>query len=379
MESSLRALLVEDSADDAELLTRALRKSGYDVHARRVETATEFSEAITSERWDVILSDFSLPGFGGLAALRILQESGLDLPFIIVSGTLGEAIAVEVMKAGAHDYFAKGHVVRLGAAIDREMREAARRRERASEKAREEEEREKLLQSLRETIAVRDAFLSIASHELRTPVTALQLQVQSLQRTGIRGDLDPRVVEARIATISSQVARLAKLVTSLLDATRLTGGHVPLSLEPVELMDLVTEELAALEPLLQQAKSDVRVTGEKVTGNWDRLRIQNAISNLLSNAAKFGEGKPVDITIHSDEKVARITVRDRGIGISAETVQKIFTKFERGVPREHYGGFGLGLWITKQCVTAHGGSIQVESLEEGSKFTIELPLQVTAA
>jgi signal transduction histidine kinase len=376
--SPLRALLVEDSADDAELLLRDLRRAGYDVCSLRVETASDFTAALADRSWDVILSDFSVPGFGGIAALEILKASGLDLPFIIVSGTVGEAVAVEVMKAGAHDYFAKGRLVRLGAAIDREVREAERRRERETEKARAEAEREQLLERLREAVAVRDNFMSIAAHELRTPITALQLQAQGLQRMSARGELpslSPSTLDAKVKTICGQVARLTTLVNSLLDVTRLTSGHVSLSLESVDLAEVIAEEISALDTVLHQSTSEIHSSGGTVVGHWDRLRIQTAISNLLSNAAKFGEGKPIDVTLASDGEVARVSVHDHGMGVPEEARERIFSKFERAVPREHYGGLGLGLWIAQQFAAAHGGTIRVESVAgEGSTFTLELPL-----
>ncbi len=316
MEVSLRTLLVEDNPDDAALLLRELKKSGYDVHSARVDTPAEFSAALMRETWDVVLSDFSMPGFSGLAALEILKASNLDLPFIIVSGTLGEAVAVEVMRAGAHDYFAKGHLVRLAAAIDREVRECAQRRERTAEKRRAEEERERLLDRLREAVAVRDTFLSIASHELRTPITALQLQIQGLQRISARGELSailPATFDAKLGTIGRQVTRLTTLISSLLDVTRITSGDVSLSRERVELAELVTEELAALEPVRRQTTSEIHVSGGPVVGDWDRLRIQTAIGSLLSNAIKFGEGKPIEVTIGTEGGVACIAVRDHGL------------------------------------------------------------------
>ncbi len=126
----LRVLLVEDSVDDATLILAALRRAGYDVHNQRVATAPAMQEALAQEPWDLILSDYAMPGFGGLEALAMLRDSGLDLPFLIVSGTIGEATAVEAMKAGAHDYLMKGNLARLGPAIEREWREAEVRRER---------------------------------------------------------------------------------------------------------------------------------------------------------------------------------------------------------------------------------------------------------
>lgn len=126
----LRVLLVEDSEDDAELLVATLRRAGYEPDYGRVDSAIELRQALAEREWEVVLSDYDLPGFGGLQALSLLRESGLDLPFIIVSGTIGEDTAVAAMKTGAHDYLMKGNLARLGPAIERELREAQVRRER---------------------------------------------------------------------------------------------------------------------------------------------------------------------------------------------------------------------------------------------------------
>src|SRR5437870_2214634 len=127
MKTSLRVLIVEDSEFDAQMIVSMLRKGGYEVTSERVETEPALRAALATKSWDMILADYNLPEFNAVAALRILQESGLDLPFIIVSGGIGEDIAVSAMKAGAHDYLMKGNLSRLVPAVERELREAANR------------------------------------------------------------------------------------------------------------------------------------------------------------------------------------------------------------------------------------------------------------
>src|SRR6266478_6725544 len=141
MKTSLHALIVEDSEFDAQMLVSMLRKGGYEVNSERVETEAALRAALENKRWDVILADYNLPEFDALAALKILQDSGLDLPFIIVSGGIGEDIAVSAMKAGAHDYLMKGNLSRLAPAVERELREAANRTsQRAAKRALQESE-----------------------------------------------------------------------------------------------------------------------------------------------------------------------------------------------------------------------------------------------
>jgi len=375
----LRALLVEDSEDDATLLRRELVRVGFDPDIERVATAADFGAALDREKWDIVLSDYSMPGFNGMAALEIVRSRELDVPFIIVSGTLGEDVAVEVIKAGAQDYFAKGRTGRLGSAIERELREVRARRDHEADRRRAEVERERLLADLTTAVQARDDFLSIASHELRTPLTGLQLQVQALARTCARdpaATMPTAAIESRVRAMARQVRRLTTLIEGLLDVTRITSGDPALSREEVALDELVVGMVNAAKELVEPSKPRISVDAEHIVGHWDPLRVETIVTNLVSNAIKFGRGQPVDVTLRRCGDAARLSVVDRGIGIPLGEQKRIFEKFERAVPRQHYGGFGLGLWIVRQLVAAHGGTICVESEEgRGSTFTVELPLR----
>ena len=157
MTKPLRVLVVEDSEDDALLLVRELQRNDYEVECERVETGEAMDAALENQAWDIIIADYSMPHFSGLEALKLLQQSALDLPFIIVSGAIGEDVAVEAMKAGAHDYLIKGNLIRLGPAVERELREAEVRRKRKQA----EEEREALIAELEGKNAELERFLTI--------------------------------------------------------------------------------------------------------------------------------------------------------------------------------------------------------------------------
>jgi DNA-binding NtrC family response regulator len=150
----LNLLIVEDSEDDALLLTKHLKKAGYDLHVTRVETELTMRKALAQGSWEVIISDYRMPSFSGIAALKLLQESGIDIPFIIVSGAIGEETAVAAMKAGAHDYLIKGNLARLAPAIERELKEAQIRQER------------------REMQQAKESFFTTLAHDLKTPIQA---------------------------------------------------------------------------------------------------------------------------------------------------------------------------------------------------------------
>jgi PAS domain S-box-containing protein len=253
--------------------------------------------------------------------------------------------------------------------------ELARRAAHAVENAR-------LYKEATRAIEVRDQFLSIASHELKTPLTPLQLHVQMLQKAC--GSLNERLLAERIGpkldSISRQVSRLASLIDDLLDISRITAGRMRLEREQVDLCDVVREVGSRFAAELSRAGGDLRIDAPApVVGVWDRLRLDQIVTNLLGNAIKFGMGKPIDVSVVASDGHATLTVRDHGIGIAPEDQARIFERFERAVAPRHYGGFGLGLWIVRQIVDALHGSISVDSrVGAGSVFTIDLPLQAPA-
>jgi len=229
----------------------------------------------------------------------------------------------------------------------------------------------------RDAIRLRDDFLSVASHELRTPLTSLRLTVEGLQRSLAKDEK----VAPKLHTAERQIGRLTDLIGQLLDVSRLVGGRLRLDLEDVDLVAVVTEIIARVQDLITRSGSRVDVhLPETCVGHWDALRIEQVVTNLLSNALKYGEGKPIDVDVALRGDVVELTVRDRGIGIDPAHQARIFERFERAVSIRHYGGFGLGLWITRQIVEALGGTVQVESAPgEGSVFIVELPRAASPA
>jgi PAS domain S-box-containing protein len=241
-------------------------------------------------------------------------------------------------------------------------------------------ERKRMEGELRKAVRDRDDFLSIASHELRTPLTTLNLEIQSLKR-----GIDKRAkniktsgrLERSAGVAENQINRLIMLVEELLDVSRLASGR--LQVEPIEfdLSELVREVANRLKPSLDAAGCALSIEAQaRAVGSWDRLRVEQVVANLLSNALKYGPGRPVEMSVTREMECACLRVRDHGIGIAPEDQRRIFQRFERAVPVSHYSGFGLGLWIAREIVGAHGGSIDVDSaIGRGSTFTVRLPLR----
>jgi PAS domain S-box-containing protein len=497
----LRIILIEDSDDDTDLILRHLREAGYDVTCDRVQTADEMSRALEKNPdCELVISDYSLPTFSAPLALTVLQGCGLDIPFIIVSGTIGEERAVSTMRDGARDFILKHDLSRLTPVIERELQESeARRLRRVAEQtykaselryrmivntAREgiwlvdarrkttfanrclaemlgfseqellgrefqeflepgqrdegtafferikragaeradfrlrsregksidalvsaaakvsdkegfhgcllmvtdvterkeiEKERTRLLDDLRAAVRMRDEFLSIASHELKTPLTSLKLQTQMRQRSVHRGDQTDFSLE-RLRTMfegdARHIERLTRLIDDMLDISRISTGKLNLQPEAFDLCDVAKDVVERYRPQFEDARCPVAVQCcDPVRGTWDRFRIEQVIANLLTNAAKYGASKPVLVSISREENLARLMVKDQGIGIARENQERIFQRFERAISANEISGLGLGLYIVKQIVDMHGGSIRVESeLNKGSTFIVDLPL-----
>jgi PAS domain S-box-containing protein len=241
---------------------------------------------------------------------------------------------------------------------------------------------EALALDLQKALQVRDDFLSVASHELKTPLTSLQLQLQLLWRSLPETDAhgNPHPARKRIESTRRPAERLHQLVNTLLDVSRIRADRLALERETVDFASLLQEVVARSEADASGAGCRLVLEAPApVIGRWDRLRLEQVVTNLLSNAIKYGASQPVELSVVQEGSTARLTVRDHGIGIAPEHQARIFQRFERAVSERHYGGFGLGLWIVRQIVESLGGTIRVESQPgQGATFTVSLPLEPPA-
>ena len=233
-------------------------------------------------------------------------------------------------------------------------------------------ENARLYLAAREAVVARDDFLAIAAHELRTPLSTLSLQLQALAAT--RGEeLAEAVAAGKLERAIKQTRRLASLIDSLLEVSRITAGRLTLHREPTELTAIVRDVAQRLSAAAEAAGCAVTVAAEKaVTGRWDPLRLDQVVTNLLQNAIRYAPGTAIEVSVEGDVRRARLAVRDHGPGIAPERRARIFERFEGGGQSQE--GLGLGLYITRQIVEAHGGRIRLESeVGAGTAFLVELP------
>ena len=240
-------------------------------------------------------------------------------------------------------------------------------------------ENARLYAAAQQAIRVREEFLSIASHELRTPLSALELQVQSFQVQLGKQPIDLARVTAKADVVRRQVDRLARLISEILDVSRIDAGRLELARDEVDLGELVHEVVTRFAGELERAEMTMALdVAEGVIGRWDRLRLDQVVTNLLHNAIKYGKGAPIRVTLAADADAgaAKLTVADGGIGISAVDQARIFGRFERAVSSRAYGGMGVGLFIVAQILAAHHAEISVSSEPGlGATFVVKLPMR----
>ena len=235
-----------------------------------------------------------------------------------------------------------------------------------------------LFEASQEALRIRNEFISIASHELKTPLTSIKLQTQMTQMAADKNDplaYSPERMKKFVAQIDKQANRLTNLIEDMLDVSRISLGKLALDLELTSINSLVEEALEALADHIKQSGNQVIVKMDsEVMAKVDRFRLEQVVINLLTNATKYGEGKPITVTVTKHGSEISISVRDQGMGIAKENQERIFARFERAVAAKNISGLGLGLYISQQIVQAHRGVIIVQSApNEGACFIVNIP------
>jgi signal transduction histidine kinase len=387
MTTPLNVLIIDDSEDDTILIAHELKRAGYELVYERVDTPEATKAALVKKKWEVVICDHSMPLFSIPAALELIKGVDPDVPFIIVSGIIGEDTAVAAMKAGANDYVMKDKLARLAPAIERELREAEIRRLRrkaeqeraellvAERKAR--QEAEVARREAEDASRVKDEFLASLSHELLTPLTAILGWVQLLKG----GKLSPDEVKRAISIVERNGAAQRHLIDDLLDIASITTGKLRLRIESVDLASVVKQAIDTIS-LAASAKNnpfDMELA-KGITVSGDSERLTQVVWNLLSNAVKFTpSGGRIHVRLESVGEQAMITVSDTGVGISADFLPHVFERFRQGdmSTTRKYQGLGIGLSLTRYLVELHGGTVSVasEGVDQGAVFVVSLPLK----
>lgn len=373
----VKCLLVDDREDNLVSLEALL--AGEQLQLFKARSGAEALELLLEHEFALALIDVHMPEMNGFELAEYMRgsERTRSIPIIFVTAGSGDMNRVfKGYEAGAVDFLSKplsSHVVKSKIRIFIELYlQRQRLREQLAELQLSQQQTERAL-------SVRNHFISMAGHELRTPLAVLRLQLQLGQRQ-LPADSDvvpAEKVKKLLGQLDRQIDRLLPLVDEMLDVSRIQGGKLRIHPEHCNLSTLTEETVERLRPLLSEAGCAVSAAIEpEIWGCWDQFRLEQALANLLTNAARYGRGKPVQVRVHrhgSDE--VDLEVADQGVGIPSEYQERIFLPFERVDGGDVSGGLGLGLHIVRTIVEMHGGGITVDSAPNtGATFQIRLPL-----
>lgn len=391
-----KLLIVDDLPENLLALEALIRGPGRAVY--RAASAEEALALLLDHEFALAILDVQMPGMNGFELAELMRgtERTRHIPIIFVTAAGRDSnYAFQGYESGAVDFLYKPldpHAVtgKVSVFVDLHRHRKALRHE-MNALAVANQKQEELVQQLRHTqseleraVRMRDDFMSMVSHELRTPLNTLYLETQLRQVQVSRGKLESFAADrlpAMIERDQRQIRNMVRLIDDMLDVTRMRRDALSIQPKPVDLAALAR---AVVEGLKQQAEAAgsaiaLEAPGE-LRGVWDEFRIEQVLTNLLTNALRYGGGKPVEMMLCERDGTAHITVRDQGIGIAPEDQERIFGQFERtDDSRKHAPGLGLGLYITRKIVGLHGGRIEVESRPgEGALFHVELPLEAAA-
>ncbi|MBN3862454.1 hybrid sensor histidine kinase/response regulator [Pseudomonas frederiksbergensis] len=394
MPSNIQAkLLIVDDLPGNLLALEALIKR-EDLIVYKALSADEALSLLLQHEFAMAILDVQMPGMSGFELAELMRgtEKTKHIPIVFVSAAGRELnYAFKGYESGAVDFLYKPldvHAVKskVNVFVDLYRQSKAMKQQvEALEQSR--REQEALLEQLQNTrseleqaVRMRDDFMSIVAHEVRTPLNGLILETQLRKMHLARDNAAAFTLDKMHAMVDRderQIKSLIRLIEDMLDVSRIRTGKLSIRSSRFDLVQLVQSLLQNFAPQVEAAESSVTLAADRpVVGDWDEFRIEQVISNLLTNALRYGGKSPIDVRVYNHGGQARVEVQDRGIGISEENQQRIFQQFERVSAKAVVAGLGLGLFISQQIVAAHGGSITVESrIGEGALFRVCLPLQ----
>ena len=373
-----KCLIVDDLEANIKALTGLLKDEHVEVISAR--SGLDALNLLLEHDFALALVDVQMPGMDGFELAQIMRSTDKTraIPLIFVTAATTDAHRVfQGYEKGAVDFLQKPLSPQIVLSKVRIFLELYNQRLLLEQKLRKIEETEAYLQK---ALRSRDEFLSICSHELKTPLTSLKMQIQITnrmrERKGDEAAFSIDNMEKFVAHADRSVDRIIHLVNDMLDISRVATGRLSLKLEKVPLEVLVQDVAERLKAFMELAGCEVTIeAAHDVTGLWDKFRIEQVITNRLTNAAKDAPEKPVTIQILKSGHYGVVNVIDHGPGISAEDQARIFERFERATNETGVSGLGLGLYISKEIAQLHHGDITVDSIEgKGTTFSLKLPL-----
>ena len=386
-----KLLIVDDLPENLLALEALIKREDRIVY--KALCADEALSLLLQHEFAMAILDVQMPGMNGFELAELMRgtEKTKNIPIVFVSAAGRELnYAFKGYESGAVDFLHKPldiHAVKSKVNVFVELfrqSKAMKQQVEALEQSRREQEAllkrlQSTQQELEQAVRMRDDFMSIVAHEVRTPLNGLILETQ-LRKMHLARDnaaaftLDK--MQAMVERDERQIKSLIRLIEDMLDVSRIRTGKLSIRPTRFDLSERVRNLLQNFAAQIEAAESSVTLVAEQpVVGNWDEFRIEQVISNLLTNALRYGAKSPITVKVYSERGEARVEVRDFGIGISEENQHRIFQQFERVTAKHAVAGLGLGLFISEQIVTAHGGTITVESrIGEGALFRVCLPL-----
>jgi len=371
LNKKIRILIVEDAVSDAELLKLELHKGKILFTSIVVDTKKAFIDALDNFIPDMILSDYALPSFDGISAMLLAQTKCPDVPFIFVTGALGEELAIEALRSGATDYVFKNNLIRIVPAVTRALTEANTRAKRRKA----DEELKNAYVELKTLDTLKSNIIANISHELRTPLTIALTSFEMAMR-----EEDKMTRNKRLTLGKDALWKQNQIIQNLVDAAMLEKKSHNLNPTNLNLDNIITLCKDAITPLAEESKVKIKTAIPKNLPmiKADPDAITNVFDNLFNNALKFNRtGGEITIKMRDVGDFVEVIIADTGIGIDKEHQEKIFNKFyqvDATITRE-YSGTGMGLAIVKEIIEMHGGKIYVESeFGKWSRFCFTLPI-----
>ncbi|MNV13777.1 Sensor protein TorS [compost metagenome] len=386
-----KLLIVDDLPENLLALEALIKREDRIVY--KALSADEALSLLLQHEFAMAILDVQMPGMNGFELAELMRgtEKTKNIPIVFVSAAGREMnYAFKGYESGAVDFLHKPldiHAVKSKVNVFVDLyRQSKAMKEQVLALEQSRREQEALLEQLQNTqleleqaVRMRDDFMSIVAHEVRTPLNGLILETQLRKMHLARDNAAAFTLDKMHAMVDRderQIKSLIRLIEDMLDVSRIRTGKLSIRPTRFDLSTLVRDLLHNFSRQIDAAETSVSLDAEQpVIGNWDEFRIEQVISNLLTNALRYGAKSPVSVKVYSEGGQALVDVRDQGIGISEENQTRIFQQFERVSARQAVAGLGLGLFISEQIVTAHGGTITVQSrIGEGALFRVCLPL-----